>query len=122
MSKFVIRRVNSGVKFDLKAPNGQAIIASEVYDSRAACLRGIESVRRNAPIAALEDQTSDGCGIIPNPKFELYEDRRGAYRFRLKSRNGKTIAVSEGYTSKAACEKGIESVRRNAPAAEIEQE
>lgn len=114
MSKFVIRAVSSGVKFDLTAPNGQVIATSEIYETAAACRKGIESVRKNAPIAAIEDQTDAGFQTAANPKFELYEDRRGAYRFRLKSRNGKTIAVSECYTSKAACENGIESVRKNA--------
>lgn len=120
MGKFVIRTVKSGVKFDLKAPNGQVIAASEVYDSRSACLRGMESVRKNAPRANFEDQTSEDLKTAPNPKFELYRDKAGQFRFRLRARNGQIIAVSEGYGTKAACENGIESVRRNAPTAEIE--
>ncbi len=47
-------------------------------------------------------------------KFELYTDKKGEYRFRLKAGNGEVIAVSEGYTSKASALNGIESVRRNA--------
>ena len=46
MSKFVVRTVASGVKFDLKATNGQVIATSEVYDTKASCLSGIESVRK----------------------------------------------------------------------------
>lgn len=122
MSKFVIRDVSSGIKFDLKATNGQVIATSEVYESKAACENGIESVRKNAPIAAFEDQTAENYTAATNPKFEMYEDKGGEYRFRLKSRNGQTIAVSEGYTTKAACENGIESVRKNAPDAEVEAE
>lgn len=120
MSKFIMRAVGSGFKFDLAAPNGHTIATSEIYETAAACRKGMESVRKNAPKAALEDQTAEGFKTASNPKFELYEDKRGAYRFRLKSRNGKTIAVSESYTSKAACENGIESVRKNAPNAETE--
>ena len=120
MSKFVIRKVASGVKFDLKASNGETIATSEVYETAAACRKGAESVRKNAPKAHLEDCTAEGKKV-PNPKFQLYQDKSGAYRFRLTARNGLVIAVSEGYTSKAACENGIESVRSNAPSAEIEE-
>lgn len=119
MSKFIIRAVSTGIKFDLCAVNGQSIATSEVYDTRAACLRGIESVRKNAPKAKLEDQTVSGKRLT-NPKFELYQDRAGEFRFRLRARNGAIIAVSENYSTKAACENGIESVRRNVADAQIE--
>ena len=59
------------------------------------------------------------------PKFEVYLDRIGEYRFRLRARNGQIIAVSQGYKSKEGCMKGIESVKTNAPIArivEIEEE
>jgi uncharacterized protein YegP (UPF0339 family) len=120
MSKFVIREVPSGIKFDLKATNGQVIATSEVYESKTACENGIESVRKNAPIANLEDQTVENYETATNPKFEMYEDKGGEYRFRLKARNGQIIATSEGYTTKAACENGIASVRKNAPEADVE--
>lgn len=122
MSKFVVRTVNSGIKFDLKATNGQTIAASEIYESRAACLNGVESVRKNAPIANVEDQTVESFETATHPKFELYVDRAGEYRFRLKARNGAIIAVSEGYTAKASCENGIESVKKNAAEAEVVEE
>lgn len=122
MSKFVIRTVPSGVKFDLKAGNGQVIATSEVYTTRAACENGIESVRKNAPIANIEDQTVKGFETKTNPKFEMYEDKGGEFRFRLKARNGEIIAVSEGYKAKASCENGIESVQKNAPDAEVVEE
>lgn len=122
MGKFVIRTVNSGVKFDLKAGNGEPILTSEVYTTVAACRKGMESVRRNAPIAKVENQTAEGCKSLGHPKFEMYQDRAGEYRFRLKARNGQIIAVSEGYIAKAGCLNGIESVKRNAAEAEIEEE
>ena len=53
--------------------------------------------------------------------FEVYQDARGEYRFRLKAANGQTIAVSEGYTTKAACLNGAESVQRSAPGAAIKE-
>ena len=122
MSKFVIRAVTAGYKFDLYAANGESIATSEVYDTLAACRKGIESVRKNAPGAKLEDQTQPMFPPASNPKFELYEDKAGAFRFRLKARNGKVVAVSDSYAAKAGCEKGIESVRINAAAAEVADE
>ena len=121
MSRFVLRKVNTGIKFDLHAGNGQDILTSEVYSARAAALRGVESVRKNAPTAHLEDQTLDGAIQLSNPKFELYRDRAGQFRFRLRSRNGKIIAVSEGYHTKSAALSGLESVRGNAADAILEE-
>jgi len=118
----VIRRVASGVKFDLLAANGQVVATSEVYDTKAACEKGIASVRKLAPDAKVEDQTLAGYPTLTNPKFEIYLDKAGAYRFRLKARNGKIIAISESYRAKASCENGVESVRRNAPGAEYTEE
>ena len=119
MGKFVIKETKTGVKFDLKATNGQVIATSEVYTTLAACKNGIESVRTNAPIAAVEDQTKEGYETEKNPKFEMYTDKAGEFRFRLTAKNGQTIATSEGYTTTAACKNGIESVKKNAPAAEV---
>jgi uncharacterized protein YegP (UPF0339 family) len=119
MSKFVIRNVSSGVKFDLKASNGEVILTSEVYTTEAACRNGVDSVKNNAPVANVENQTVEGYETLTNPKFEMYQDKAGEFRFRLKARNGQIIAVSEGYTAKAGCLNGIESVKKNAGDAEI---
>ncbi|AGP57928.1 YegP family protein [Streptomyces rapamycinicus] len=54
-------------------------------------------------------------------KFEIYEDKRGKHRFRLKAGNGEIIAVGEAYESKSAAQKGVESVKKNAPTAEIKE-
>ena len=123
MGKFVVRTVPSGIKFDLKAANSQVIATSEVYNSEASCLKGIESVKKNAPIANVEDQTVEEVKTVVNPKFEIYTDKKGEFRFRLKATNGQIIAVGEGYKAKAGCLNGIASVQKNAPDAEIvEQE
>ena len=122
MGKFVVRKTNTGVKFDLKAGNGQVIATSEVYNSDAACKNGIESVKKNAPVAAVENQTVEGFATEKNPKFEIYADKAGEFRFRLKATNGQIIAVSEGYTTLASCENGVESVKKNAPDAEVVEE
>lgn len=119
MGKFVIKQTNTGVKFDLKASNGEVIATSEVYSSESACKKGIESVKKNASVANFEDQTKEGFETQTNPKFEMYLDKKGEPRFRLKARNGEIIAVSEAYSSVSACKNGIESVKKNAPDAEI---
>ncbi len=119
MGKFVIKEVSSGFKFNLLATNGQVIATSEIYESLAACRNGCESVAKNAPEANVADLTAGGEAT--NPKFELYEDKAGEFRFRLKARNGQIIAVSEGYKTKAACENGIESVKKNADGEIIEE-
>ena len=119
MGKFAVKTVKTGIKFDLKAGNGEVIASSEVYSSDAACRKGIESVRRNAVEAKLEDQTVEDFAKVTHPKFELYVDKAGEFRFRLKAKNGEVIAVSEGYKSKSSCLNGIESVRKNAPEAKI---
>ena len=122
MGKFVIRETNTGVKFDLKATNGQVIATSEVYTTEAACRNGIESVMKNAPVAAVEDQTVEGYAAQKHPKFEIYADKAGEFRFRLKATNGQVIAVSEGYTTMASCVNGVESVKKNAVEAAIVEE
>ena len=120
MGKFVVKQVKTGIMFNLKANNGQVIATSEIYNSDAACRNGIESVRKNAPIAPIENQTVEGYQVEKHPKFEVYLDKAGEYRFRLKATNGQIIAVGESYKALSSCLNGIESVKTNAPDAEIE--
>lgn len=105
MGKFVItKRKNGEFQFNLKAGNGETILSSEGYTTMTSCRNGIESVRKNAPV--------DG-------RFERKEAANGAPYFNLKASNGQIIGTSEMYSSVAARENGIESVKKNAPAAEI---
>ena len=122
MGKFVIKETKTGIKFNLKAGNGEIIATSEVYSSEDACRKGIASVQKNAPIAPVEDQTVEGYAVQKHPKFEVYTDKAGEFRFRLKATNGQTIAVGEGYKAKASCLNGIESIKKNAPDAPIVKE
>ena len=55
-------------------------------------------------------------------KFEVYQDKAGQYRFRLKAGNGQTIASGDGYTTKKACLNGIESIRKNASDAKLDDQ
>ena len=105
MGKFEITtRKNGEYQFNLKAGNGQVILASEGYSSKSACQNGIESVRKNA---------SD------DSKFERKTSTNGKPYFNLKASNGQVIGNSEMYESEASRENGIESVKKNAATAEV---
>lgn len=121
MGKFVIKPSAKGVMFNLKANNGEVIASSQVYKTDATCKNGIASVAKNAPIAALENQTEKDYKQEKNPKFEVYNDKKGEFRFRLKATNGQIIATGEGYTTLKACLNGVESVRKNAANSTIEK-
>jgi uncharacterized protein YegP (UPF0339 family) len=121
MGKFIVKKASTGYMFNLLAGNGEIIATSEIYTSEASCLNGVESVSVNAPIANFEDQTDDPVKTAVNPKFEMYKDKAGEFRFRLKAKNGEIIAVSEGYKAKAGCLNGIDSVRKNVVDAKIEK-
>ena len=122
MGKFVIKAAKTGVKFDLKAGNGEVIASSQIYKSLKSCKNGIASVVKNSPVAEIEDQTEEGFAAVKNPKFEVYTDKAGEFRFRLKAKNGQIIATGEGYTAKKSCLNGIASIRKNAPDAPIVDE
>ncbi|WP_018152219.1 YegP family protein [Leeia oryzae] len=95
---------NDGFMFNLKAGNGQIILTSEIYNTKAAALNGIESVKKNA--------AEDG-------RFERRESKNGEPYFVLKAGNGQEIGRSEMYSSASAMENGIESVQKNAPDADV---
>ncbi|MBQ8333070.1 MAG: YegP family protein [Clostridia bacterium] len=118
MGKFVIKQTATGFKFDLKAGNGEVIATSEIYTTEAACIKGLESVKACC-VGEVEDQTVEPVEAKKHPTFELYADKSGEYRFRLKAKNGQIIATSESYKTKTSAENGIESVKKNAPEAEV---
>ena len=108
MGKFEITlRKNGEYQFNLKASNGQVILTSEGYTQRAGCMNGIESVRKNA----LEDA-----------RFERKTSTNGKPYFNLKATNGQVIGCSQMYASEVSMEKGIESVKKNAPDAVIDDQ
>lgn len=112
MSKFAIVETKKGFTFHLQAANGQTIGTSELYSTKDACKKGIASVKENAAEAEAEGDK--------HPKFDVYTDKAGHFRFALTAKNGQKILASEGYTTKSACLNGIESVKKNAPSADIE--
>ena len=114
MGKFLIRQTNTGFNFHLKAANGETIATSEVYKTLQACYGGVESVVNSAPDANVEDQTIENFDVATHPKFEIYKDKSGQFRFRLKARNGEVLVIGEPYTTKSNCKNGISSVKKNA--------
>lgn len=119
--KFEIRATkNGGYRFVLKASNGQVVSTSQVYKTIVTCKKGIASVKVNA-LAHVEDQTVDESEIqtLKNPKYELYKDKAGEFRFRLCAKNGQIILSGEGYGTKTNCRNGIDSIGKYAPDAEV---
>ena len=119
MGKFEVKKSAKGVSFNLLAANGQVVATSQVYKSLRSAKLGIASVSKNAPIAEIEDQTEEGFAKKSMPKFEVYTDKAGKTRFRLKAKNGQIIAVGEAYETRKACTAGIASVKKNAADAKI---
>ena len=120
MGQFAVKQTPSGgFTFTLTAGNGQVIAVSQVYKSMATLKTGVASVKKNAPVAPVEDQTKEGFESLKHPKFEVYADKKGEFRFRLKAANGQIIAAGEGYTTLKSCLNGVESVKKNAPDSEI---
>ena len=119
MGKFEVKQSAKGVSFNLLATNGQVVATSQVYKSLRSAKAGIASVAKNAPIAAIEDQTEAQFEKKASPKFEVYTDKAGKTRFRLKAKNSQIIAVGEAYETKKACLAGVASVQKNAAGATI---
>ena len=106
MGKFEIKKDKSGqYRFNLKAGNGQVILSSEAYTTKASCNNGIESVRKNSN---------------DDNKFDRLTAKNGSPYFNLKATNGQVIGTSEMYSGNDAMENGIASVKKNAPDASVE--
>ena len=117
-ARFEIKRTSDGkYVFNVRAANTQIIARSQTYSSMAACKNGIASVGANAAIAAIEDQTLQTINEERCPKFQIYYDKAGQFRFNLIASNGQNIlSCTQGYTQKASCKNGIRSVITNANA------
>ena len=122
MGKYIVKPTNTGFNFVLKAGNNEIIATSEVYTSEKSAMNGVASVQKNAAAAPIEDQTKEGYAKEKNPKFEVYTDKAGEFRFRLKAANGQNICASEGYKSHRSCINGINSVKKNAESPVVKQE
>lgn len=108
MGKFVVKTgKDNQFRFSLRAGNGQTILTSEGYTTKAACNNGIASVKTNS-----QDDS----------RYERKTSTNGKQLFNLRAGNGQVIGTSELYESAAAMENGIASVKKNAPDAEISEE
>lgn len=107
--------------FNLYAANQVIVATSQVYSSSSSAMNGIKSVIENAEKAPVEDQTLKSYETLPYPKWEIYQDKGGQYRFRLNASNGSCICHSQGYTTKASCKNGIDSIIRTSKNAEIDK-
>ena len=108
MGKFEIKKSKKNdFYFNLKADNGQVILTSEMYSSKAACENGIESVKKNSP---------------DDLRYERKKSGSNKFSFLLKATNGRVIGKSEQYDSEASREKGIESVKKNGKSAAVAEE
>ena len=118
---FVIELSESGIyTFKLKDGEGETIVTSGDYTLKRSCVSGIQSVKKNGFTENIEDQTVEKIIKKPNPKYEMYSEGKSKYRFRLKAPNGYIILTSPAYTSKKACLKAIESVRKCSQTEKIE--
>ena len=114
-------------RFHLKAANGQIIAVSQSYGTKESALKGIASIKKNAPIAKINDLSPGGTitesthksGIVQDSVFEIQFNAPDRFRFHLKAANGQIIAVSQSYLSKQSAENGIASMKKNAPMAKI---
>ena len=105
MGKFEVKTRKDGeFQFNLKAGNGQIILTSEGYKTKAACMNGIASVKKNSQTEV---------------RFDKLESKNGKFYFNLKATNGQIIGTSEMYESVASRDKGIASVQTNAPEADV---
>ena len=119
--KFEINKSKDGKKFffNLYASNKVGIATSQMYSSAQSALNGVKSVIANAPTAPIEDQSLKKYDVLPYPKWEIYVDNGGKFRFRLNASNGSCVCHSQGYTTKTACKNGIDSIIRSSKNAEI---
>jgi uncharacterized protein YegP (UPF0339 family) len=102
---FEIQKAKDGqIFFRLKAANGQIILASEMYKAKDGALSGIESVRKNAPMAE---------------RYSKLTAQNGSFYFTLNAANFQVIGNSQMYKSEKSRDQGIDSVMENAPAAKL---
>ncbi len=105
-AKFEIYKDKAGeFRFRLKAGNGENILASEGYKAKASCIKGIESVKKNAKDAG---------------RFDVGATKAGKFRFNVKASNGQIVGTSQSYANEAGCQSGVACVMKDAPDAKVE--
>ena len=120
--KFVIKKTDKGhFVYKLFAYGNKCVaIGAQAYESLSGVKGGIASVAKNAGIETIIDLTKPNDGKLPCPRWEIFEDKKEEFRLRLIATNGNLVATTnDGYTTKAAAKKGIESVAKAADGASI---
>lgn len=118
---FISKTPKGFFRFSLVAANHQTILTSQNYTSLKTCRDGITSIQKNAT-APVEDTTLQKPVQQKFPKYEIYLDKAGQYRYRLFASNGQNIATPEdGYASKSGVLNGIDAVGRTAPDAVVDE-
>lgn len=120
--KFILKKTPKGFfRFSLAAANAMTVLTSKNYSSRATCLAGIETIKRNSD-SEIEDQTLQKPTEKKCPKFEIYFDKANLYRYRMIAANGMNVAISEdGYATKSGCINGIKAIARAANDSNIDE-
>ena len=103
---FEVKKSGDKFHFVLKAGNGQVILSSQMYASKASAMNGVESVRKNC--------ANDDC-------WERKTAKNGKFHFNLKSTNGQIVGSSQMYASESGMNNGIQSVKNNAPGADVKE-
>ena len=105
-AKFEIKKAKDGqFFFHLKAGNGEIILSSEMYRAKSSAKNGIASVKKNAP---------------DDNRYQRKETHNGHHMFNLKAGNHEVVGTSQSYSSHESRDHGIESVKTNAPSAEVD--
>lgn len=120
-SKFVIKKAKDGLTFSFVNASGDTLASSEVYTSKVSTKAGIASVQKNAG-AAIEDQTVKDHEVVKTPKWEIFKDKAGGFRFRLIATNGKNVVHTSGYKTLDDAKKALTSLKKAAPSAPIEDQ
>ncbi len=118
-AKFQIYKDAAGkFRFRLLNNEGKIVAVGEAYEQHASCLNGIKSIQKNCN-SDVEDSTVENAPKLTNPKYQIFKDTAGEFRFHLKASNGEIIAESKGYGAKEECQRVLDAVR-NSCNAEIE--
>ncbi|PQB04506.1 YegP family protein [Aureitalea marina] len=103
---FEVKKSGDKYHFVLKAANGQVILSSQMYASKSGAMNGVDSVRKNCG--------NDDC-------WERKTAKNGKFHFNLKSTNGQIVGSSQMYASESGMNNGIQSVKNNAPGADVKE-
>lgn len=112
MGKYVIHKSKKGFYFNIEAANGQVIAQAQAYSTKPSCKKAIDALKKLAK-SPIEDLTTKDGNKYPSPKWQVYENRKKEFGFRLVASNGNNLIWGEGYSTPQACKYGVLSVQDN---------